>query len=151
MSRHAVTGALGFSGRHIAVRLLERGDEVLNLTNHPDRPDPFAGRVPAFPLAFDDPAALTDSLRGIDTLFNTYWVRFAQRSVSHADALLPQAEQVLDERIEVRVREAASEAAGHRIGIPGHDVRTRIDDRGADGRSRPRSPADASRPPSRCG
>lgn len=87
MPRHAVTGALGFSGRHIAARLLERGDEVLNLTNHPDRPDPFAGRMPPSPLAFEDPAALADSLRGIDTLFNTYWVRFAQRGVSHADAV----------------------------------------------------------------
>ena len=41
MTRHAVTGALGFSGRHITARLLARGDAVVNLTNHPDRPDPF--------------------------------------------------------------------------------------------------------------
>ena len=87
MSRHAVTGALGFSGRHITARLLARGDQVLNLTNHPERPDPFAGRVLPSPLAFDDPAALTASLRGVDTLFNTYWVRFARRGVSHADAV----------------------------------------------------------------
>lgn len=87
MARHAVTGALGFSGRHIAGLLLERGDQVVNLTNHPDRPDPFAGRLRGARLAFDDPAALVESLRGVDTLFNTYWVRFGRKGVSHDDAV----------------------------------------------------------------
>lgn len=87
MAHHAVTGALGFSGRHIGSRLLDRGDQVLNLTNHPDRPDPFGGRVPAAALAFDDFGALVASLDGIDTLFNTYWVRFGTRDVSHVDAV----------------------------------------------------------------
>jgi NADH dehydrogenase len=87
MPRQAVTGALGFSGRHIAARLLARGDEVVNLTSHPDRPDPFDGRIPAIPLAFDDVAALAASLHGIDTLFNTYWVRFPSHGVTHADAV----------------------------------------------------------------
>jgi len=74
--RDAVTGALGFTGRHIAARLLADGRDVLNLTNHPHRPDPFAGRVPAAPFNFSDPDALTSSLQGIDTLYNTYWIRF---------------------------------------------------------------------------
>lgn len=83
MVANAVTGALGFSGRHMAVRLLKRGDSVLNLTNHPGRADPFGGRVPAAPLALDDPAALRHALRGIDVLFNTYWVRYDQGGESH--------------------------------------------------------------------
>lgn len=87
MARHAVTGALGFSGRHIAARLLDRGDTVLNLTNHPVRPDPFGGRVPSIPLSFADPAALADGLRGVDVLFNTYWVRYPRHGVTHADAV----------------------------------------------------------------
>lgn len=87
MSRHAVTGALGFSGRHIAGRLLERGDEVVNLTNHPDRPDPFGGRTTARPLSFANPAALAASLDGVDTLFNTYWIRFPRPGATHADAV----------------------------------------------------------------
>lgn len=82
-----MTGAFGFSGRHIAARLLERGETVLNLTNHPDRPDPFGGRVAVAPLAFDDPAALAQSLAGVDVLFNTYWVRVAHGGVTHADAV----------------------------------------------------------------
>ena len=42
---HAVTGAFGYSGRHVAERLLARGARVRTLTGHPDRPDPFGGRV----------------------------------------------------------------------------------------------------------
>ena len=87
MPRQAVTGALGFSGRHIAARLLERGDAVVNLTNHPDRPDPFEGRIAARPLAFDRPDELAAALEGVDTLFNTYWVRFPRAGVTHADAV----------------------------------------------------------------
>lgn len=87
MARFAVTGALGFSGRRIAQQLLARGDEVLNLTNHPDRPDAFGGRVAAVPLAFGRPAALAGSLEGTDTLVNTYWVRFPRAGVTHADAV----------------------------------------------------------------
>lgn len=87
MSRHAVTGALGFSGRHITARLLARGDAVVNLTNHPDRPDPFNGAVPAAALAFDRPEALATALDGVDTLFNTYWVRFPRGTSSYARAV----------------------------------------------------------------
>lgn len=87
MAKHAVTGALGFSGRHITARLLARGEAVVNLTNHPDRADPFGGAVPAAPLAFDRPEALATSLEGVDTLFNTYWVRFPRGTSSHVGAV----------------------------------------------------------------
>ena len=87
MARVAVTGALGFSGRHVTERLLARGDVVLNLTNHPDRPDPFGGRVEARALAFNRPAELEASLEGVDTLVNTYWVRFPHAGSTHADAV----------------------------------------------------------------
>jgi NADH dehydrogenase len=72
----AVTGAFSYSGKYITRRLLERGDEVITLTNHPNRPNPFDGRVRAFPLDFADASSLTSSLRGVDVLVNTYWVRF---------------------------------------------------------------------------
>jgi uncharacterized protein YbjT (DUF2867 family) len=87
MSRMAVTGAQGFSGRHIAARLISAGHEVVNLTNHPERPDAFGGAVSVAPLAFADPKGLAASLRGVDTLFNTYWVRFAHGSLDHAAAV----------------------------------------------------------------
>jgi len=71
----AVTGAFSYSGKDITKRLLERGEEVITLTGHPNRPDPFNGQVKAFPLDFDI-AGMTKSLQGIDVLVNTYWVRF---------------------------------------------------------------------------
>jgi uncharacterized protein YbjT (DUF2867 family) len=82
MALMAVTGAFGFSGRHITARLLDRGHEVVNLTNHPDRPDPFGGRTRVRPLAFDADA-LAAELAGVDTLFNTYWIRFARGTTDH--------------------------------------------------------------------
>ena len=72
----AVTGAFSYSGKYITRRLLARGEEVITLTNHPNRPDPFEGRVRVFPLDFADASSLTSSLRGVDVLVNTYWIRF---------------------------------------------------------------------------
>jgi NADH dehydrogenase len=71
----AVTGAFSYSGKYITKRLLERGEEVITLTGHPNRPDPFGGKVKAYPLDFDE-ASTTRSLQGVDVLVNTYWVRF---------------------------------------------------------------------------
>lgn len=76
----AVTGAFSYSGKYIAKRLLERGEEVITLTNHLNRPDPFNGKVKAFPLNFDDERGLAESLKGVDVLVNTYWVRFDKGS-----------------------------------------------------------------------
>lgn len=72
----AVTGAFSYSGKYITSRLLARGEEVITLTNHSNRPDPFAGKVKAFPLNFANQAELIESLRGVDVLVNTYWIRF---------------------------------------------------------------------------
>jgi uncharacterized protein YbjT (DUF2867 family) len=71
----AVTGAFSYSGKYITKRLLARGDEVITLTGHANRPDPFGGNVKAYPLDFDE-ADMTRSLQSVDVLVNTYWVRF---------------------------------------------------------------------------
>ena len=71
----AVTGAFSYSGKYIAKRLLARGEEVITLTGHPNRPDPFNGQIKAYPLDFDE-ASMTKSLQGVEVLVNTYWVRF---------------------------------------------------------------------------
>lgn len=86
---HVVTGALGYSGRAVTERLLARGDRVRTLTNSTHKPNPFGPALDIRPLDFGHPAALTDSLRGADTLVNTYWVRFnhARRGFSHAQAV----------------------------------------------------------------
>jgi NADH dehydrogenase len=82
-----VTGAFSYSGRFIAARLLEHGRQVRTLTNHPRPDDPLASRIPAYPLAFSDDAALTTALTGADTLYNTYWVRAPHGSLTHSIAV----------------------------------------------------------------
>jgi uncharacterized protein YbjT (DUF2867 family) len=74
--RIAVTGAYGFSGKYIARRLLALRHEVITLTNSPQRPNPFGASIRAFPYNFARPNELEASLRRVDVLINTYWVRF---------------------------------------------------------------------------
>ena len=71
----AVTGAFSYSGKYITKRLLARGEEVITLTGHPNRPDPFGGKVKVYPLDFDE-TGMARNLQGVDVLVNTYWVRF---------------------------------------------------------------------------
>lgn len=89
-----VTGAFGYTGKYITQRLLARGKKVRTLTGHPNAPNPFGEQVRASPFDFDRPSALTDSLRGAATLYNTYWVRFChsdttyQRAVENTQTLI---------------------------------------------------------------
>ena len=80
-----VTGAFSYTGRHIAGALLERGRRVRTLTRRPVPSHPLADRVEVAPLAFDE--RLSESLRGTDTLYNTYWVRFERGSSTFAGAV----------------------------------------------------------------
>jgi len=87
MGLHAVTGAFGFSGKYIAQRLLGEGRRVITLTNSPERANPFMGQVQAYRFNFGDPAKLAASLKGVEVLYNTYWVRFNHKRFSFADAI----------------------------------------------------------------
>jgi NADH dehydrogenase len=81
-----VTGAFSYTGRHIAEALLARGRTVRTLTRRPPPAGhPLAERVEAAPFAFDD--SLVESLRGSDTLYNTYWVRFERGETTFARAV----------------------------------------------------------------
>ena len=71
-----VTGAFSYTGRYVSRRLLDEGVRVKTLTGHPDRRDPFGGRVEAAPLDFSDPDGLCRSMQGASVLYNTYWMRF---------------------------------------------------------------------------
>lgn len=73
----AVTGALGYTGRYIARELLARGRRVRTLTNRPAGDDSFAAQLVIHPLDFNQPDKLAAALRGVDTFYNTYWIRFA--------------------------------------------------------------------------
>jgi len=85
--RVAVTGAFGYSGRYVAQRLLDAGHTVITLTNSWQRANPFGEKVAAFPFHFHEPGKLQESLRGMDTLINTYWVRFDHRLFTHEQAV----------------------------------------------------------------
>ena len=76
-----VTGAFGYTGRYIAHRLLDLGRSVRTLTGRIGE-DPFGGRVEAFPFNFDRLDVLAENLRGVDTLYNTYWVRFSSGNIT---------------------------------------------------------------------
>ena len=81
-----VTGAFSYSGQAIARRLLGEGRRVRTLTGHPERGQQSTD-IEARPLDFDDLPRLAESLDGVTTLYNTYWVRFAQARVDHALAV----------------------------------------------------------------
>ncbi len=78
-----VTGAFSYTGRAIAELLLARGTCVRTLSRAPGA-DP---RIESFPFAFDDARALARSLGGARVLYNTYWVRFAHRTVTFERAI----------------------------------------------------------------
>jgi len=84
---YAVTGAFGYTGQYITRHLLAKGKSVITLTGHPDRPNPFGGQVKAFPFNFDNSTALASSLKGVDVLYNTYWVRFSYKKTTFEQAI----------------------------------------------------------------
>jgi NADH dehydrogenase len=100
-----VTGAFSFTGRAIAEELLDRGRQVRTLTRRDAPGDPLAARIERAELQFRDEEALRRALEGADTLFNTYWVRFAHGATTFARAV---------ENTRVLVQ-AAREAGARRI------------------------------------
>lgn len=82
-----VTGGLGYTGAYIVRELLRRNLPVRTITNSAHAPNPFGAALEVRPMAFHDPAALEESLRGAAVLYNTYWVRFNHSRFSHAMAV----------------------------------------------------------------
>lgn len=101
--KDVVTGAFSYSGRHIAERLLAQGRSVTTLSR--TVPEPLTLPVETAPFAFDRPARLVEALRGADTLYNTYWIRFP-----HGEATFEHA--VANTRI---LFQAAAEAGVRRV------------------------------------
>ena len=84
---HMVTGAFGFTGKYIARELLAKGYSVATITNSPNRESDLSGKIQAEAFNFNKPEKLVESLRGVSTLYNTYWVRFNHKRFSHQDAV----------------------------------------------------------------
>jgi NADH dehydrogenase len=83
----AVTGAFGYIGKYITHRLLSEGRQVITLTNKPATLSPFGDQVKAYPLDFSNSEALVAALTGVETLYNTYWVRFNYRQTTFEHAI----------------------------------------------------------------
>ena len=98
-----VTGAFGYTGRYIAQRLLDEGATVRTLTRNSAASSPFGDQVERYPLDFDAAGQLTESLRGADTLYNTYWIRFARGGVTH-DTAVRNSRALLNAAVEAGVR-----------------------------------------------
>lgn len=86
-TRVAITGAFGFTGRAIAQRLLVGGHEVVTLSRRSGAGDPMAARITVRPMDTLHPEALAAALQGVDTLFNTYWLRFPRGSDAFEGAI----------------------------------------------------------------
>src|ERR1700682_2789518 len=82
-----VPGAVSLPGSFIARRLLSQERRVRTLTNHPQRASEQDANIDIAALQFTDRAALVESLRGADVLYNTYWVRFRHGRVGFGDAV----------------------------------------------------------------
>jgi hypothetical protein len=92
---------------------------VITLTNSVGRPNPFGEQVMAFPFHFDEPEKLSGSLRGVDALVNTYWVRFDHQLFTHEQAVA-----------NTRILFSAAKAAGVRrivhVSITNPDTRSNL-------------------------
>jgi uncharacterized protein YbjT (DUF2867 family) len=82
-----VTGAFGYTGSYITRQLLAAGRRVRTLTGHPARANPFGDQVEVAPFNFDNPGELEKSLDDVDTVYNTYWIRFAHGSETFDQAV----------------------------------------------------------------
>ncbi|MEE8575522.1 MAG: NAD(P)H-binding protein [Thermodesulfobacteriota bacterium] len=84
---NVVTGAYGYTGKYITGLLLKKGIRVKTLTDHPRKENPFAREVKALPYNFGNPQAMVENLRGVDTVYNTYWVRFDRGEITQGQAV----------------------------------------------------------------
>jgi NADH dehydrogenase len=85
--RDAITGAFGFTGRAIAWRLLGADREVVTLSRRKGTGDPLASRIRVEPFDPARPANLAAALAGVDTLYNTYWMRFPRDGMTFDHAV----------------------------------------------------------------
>jgi len=83
----AITGAFGFTGRALAERLLTDGRELVTLSRRSGDGDPLRERLRMEPFDTDRPDRLVAALAGVDTLFNTFWIRFPRGAVTYERAV----------------------------------------------------------------
>jgi NADH dehydrogenase len=100
-----ITGAFGFTGRAIAERLIGSGRDVVTLSRRSGDGDPLQPRIRVEPFDPDRADRLVAALSGVDTLYNTYWLRFPrgaatfERAIARSAVLLAAAREAGVRRI----------------------------------------------------
>ncbi|HLE88729.1 MAG TPA: NAD(P)H-binding protein [Candidatus Limnocylindria bacterium] len=84
MPTDAVTGATSYTGRFIAERLVAAGRSVVDITRRPQLPHPLGAAVSTAELDVAHPDRLAATLDGVDTLYNTFWIRFERGPITYA-------------------------------------------------------------------
>ncbi|MGZ8562196.1 MAG: NAD(P)H-binding protein [Candidatus Limnocylindria bacterium] len=83
MTTDAVTGATSYTGRFIAERLVATGRSVIDLTRRHGTTQLLGEAAQSAPLDFDHPERLVETLKGVDTLYNTFWIRFERGAITY--------------------------------------------------------------------
>jgi len=83
----AITGAFGFTGRALAEQLLADDHDLVTLSRRSGDGDPLSERLRVEPFDTDRPDRLVRALDGVDTLFNTYWIRFPRGAMTYERAV----------------------------------------------------------------
>jgi NADH dehydrogenase len=78
----AVTGATSYTGRFIAERLVASERRVIDLTREPRTTHPL-GALAVSASIDADAEQLARTLDGIDTLYNTFWIRFERGPITY--------------------------------------------------------------------
>lgn len=87
MTMDAVTGATSYTGRFIAERLVAGGRSFIDLTRRPSATQPLGAAARSALLEFDHPELLAQTLEGVDTLYNTFWIRFERGPITYPLAI----------------------------------------------------------------
>jgi uncharacterized protein YbjT (DUF2867 family) len=87
MTTDAVTGATSYTGRFIGERLVAAGRSVIDLTRRPSSTHPLGQTVTSAALDFDHPELLARALQDVDTLYNTFWIRFERGATTYPWAI----------------------------------------------------------------
>jgi NADH dehydrogenase len=78
---NAITGAFSYTGKVYHSAAAGTGEK--RFAPLPDTltiRTPFGEQVQVYPFNFDQPHKLVESLKGVTTLYNTYWIRFSHDS-----------------------------------------------------------------------
>jgi len=79
----AVTGASSYTGRFIGQRLVAGGRRVIDLSRDARTEHPLGELAVSASLDFDQPDRLARTLEGVDTLYNTFWIRLERGPITY--------------------------------------------------------------------